>query len=359
MLLPIIVISDQGLRMPHVRASVRTCAVILTGWILLSGQPVSGQGRIRLEATAHTTSDKLASLGDVIGAVIGTGQTVFLLDANPPRIVATDLRLRELASFGRQGSGPGEFRNPVSLAMVSGGRIAVLDRALRRITIVAATNGGKTIVLHRTMPLLVPAEAMCALPDDKFLVYGFAGGNRLHVLDSAGKVLRSFAPPRGSGSPMASTLLAAGLIACDNRRDEVVVSSKFLSTVEAFRISTGQLVWLDSLRFFRPLELEDHGTTVSISSSGLAGYSSIASLFQIGNYRVFQTVYEARQDHPTVDTVVTLVYDIHRAAWMPYQVNVPLSFRLTDTNVVSVDSGPQLELEIRLSRILFGPTPRN
>ncbi|HXF95253.1 MAG TPA: hypothetical protein VNI61_04040 [Gemmatimonadales bacterium] len=189
------------------------------------------------------------------------------------------------------------------------------------------------------------------MADSNLLVYGLRLGSRLHVVDLDGRRLRSFASADATLSPMAQDLLAQGRIWCNPQRDEVLVSSKFLQLVEAFQISTGQRVWVDTLRPFRTIALSDRGTRVTISS-GRAGFSLVSSLFSIGDYRLFQTTYESRLDNPAVDTIVTYVYSRRTGTWFPPQFDVPLLLPLRGAKVLSVEESDRLE--IKLHRLAIG-----
>ncbi len=318
-----------------------------------SGAGLNAQQVIRLEQIARATSDRLLNeLGVVADAVADPQGRVFILDETGPRIVVTDSHLRPLGYFGRRGSGPGEFREPVSIGILADGRVAVLDRALRRVTILAVRQGGRSLVPERTVETRIASESMCVLADDKLLVYGFSGAARLHVFDLDGRQLRSFAPGDSTRSPMARQLLAKGRIACDQTQDEVLVSSRFLPVVEAFRIGTGERLWVDTLGSpFRPIVVTDRGRSATVAS-GRAGHSLISSLFRANDYRVFQTAYASRQDGADVDTVVSYVYSRRLRAWMAPQFQAPIVFPLRGGRALSVRENDRLEIQI--SRLIIG-----
>ncbi len=306
---------------------------------------------IRLEQIASTTSDRLTQLGEVVDAVADAQGRVFILDRTRPGIVVTDGDLEPLGYFGRRGSGPGEFQEPVSIGILADGGVAVLDRALGRVTVLAVRDDGRSLLPERTVSLRIPSESMCLLRDNKLLIYGFSAGARLHVLALDGQLLRSFGPADSRLSPMAQGLLAQGTIACDDLRDEVVVSSRFLPVVEAFRISTGERIWVDTLRPFRALKVTDQGARVSISS-GRAGFSFVSRVFSIGDYRVFQTVYASRRDTVDVDTVVTYVYSRRRGGWARPEFHAPILFLLGEEKALSAKEDDRIE--IALNRLIFG-----
>ena len=322
----------------------RNAAASACCWTLVLPPTASGQDAIRLQRVTGTTSDRLKDLAVVADATMDPQGRVFILDRIAPRVVVTDAHLRLIGYAGRRGSGPGEFREPVSIAIGPDRRVAVLDRALRRVT-VFDVRGDTALVAWRTVSIRTPSESMCVLKDGTFLVYGLTGGNRLHVVDLDARLLRSFGPPDVKLSPMAQDQLAQGRITCDLPGDEVLVSSRFLPTVEVFRISTGARVWADTLHPFRALAVTDRGGSVTLSS-GRAGFSLITSLFIVGDYRVFQTTYEARLDSAGVDTVVTYVYSGRARNWLPLQFDLPVLFPLRGGMTLSVTPGDQLAISL-------------
>ena len=332
----------------HLRSIV--VVVLLTCYCTSVATGLYAQQVIRLERITETTSDRLRELGVVVEAAADPQGRIFILDRTGPRIVIADGRLRLLGYFGRRGSGPGEFREPVSIGILADGRVAVLDRALRRVTLLAVRDGGRSLQVQHTVSLRIASESMCLLTDNKLLVYGFSAGKRLHVVDLDARRLRSFAPADSKLSPMAQELMAQGRIACDELHDEVLVSSRFVAVVEAFRISTGERSWVDTLRPFRAIVVSDRGAKVSISS-GRAGFSLISSLFRFNDYRVFQTVYGSRLDNPEVDTVVSYVYSTRARIWMPPEFHAPVLFPLKGARALAVEDE---RAEIQLNRLIVG-----
>lgn len=306
---------------------------------------------IRLEGTARATSSQLHDLAMVADAAMDGQGRVFILDPSLPRVIVTDSQLRSLGYFGRRGSGLGEFRDPVSIGILADGRIAVLDRALGRITLFQVRDGGAEVRPQETIQVGFLADAMCVLPGGRFLLHGFVAGSRLHVIGADGQRLRSFAPVAADRSHMAQTLLSRGRITCDTARDEVLVSSRFLPAVESYRISTGQRTWEGRLEPFRAITIEDQGSQVSISS-GSSGASLVTSQLATRDHFVVQAVFDARTDGATADTVTTYVYSRHRREWLPHGYRAPLMFGVADGMALTVRGRDELEMTILLNRVI-------
>jgi hypothetical protein len=309
-----------------------------------AGQILAGENLV-LKPLATMPGDALNRLGDVVAAVRDPHGRLFILDNKERRVVLTDEGFRHFVYAGRPGAGPGEFREPVSIGVLSDGRIAVLDRALRRVTIFRVRDVAPLLVPERTIPFRVRTEAMCILRNDQLLILGLADGARLHVYDLEGRHLRSFAPADSSLSPMAAGILSKGRIACDRGSDEAVVSSSVLPVVEAFRVTTGARTWADTLRPFRQIILRDEGDRVS-QSSGRTGHSLVSNVFVTDGYRVFQALYAARLDGAAIDTSVSYVYSRSERSWLATTFLVPLLFPLEDGIVVAVRQDPEFQVQV-------------
>lgn len=279
---------------------------------------------VRFDSTRQAVSARV-QLEGALDAVADSSGRVFVLGTNTGRIAVTDRQLHLAGYIGGNGADPGKFREPVSLGILGNGRLAVLDRAQQRVTVLAVARSGDSAAVERIVPLRSESESMCILPQGLILIYGLRDGQRLHVFDLGGNLLRSFAPADTSHSFMAQKLLAMGRIACDPAHDEVIITSVHTPAVEAYRVSTGERLWTDVLRPFRPLNLIDRRHSVTLESDH-AGYSRISGAFALNDLWVFQTRYDSRLDEATRDTVVTYVYSRATHNWLNPELGLPLVF---------------------------------
>jgi len=335
------------------RRVVRRCPTVLHPLLLtaaLSGcASPAGQSQdlVHLEPLA---SADLSNLGAVVDVAVDEAGHIFILDAHLPGVVVLDSTLIPLTTFGGRGSDLGQFSEPVSVEVLSKGRIAVLDRALRRVTIIAVQEGARALEARYTLQIDGPSEDFCSWSDSSLIVYGLSGGYRLHIYGLDGSRLHSLAPPATDLSAMAASLLTVGRIACNPSSDEVILSSKFQPTIEVFNVSSGVRVALDTLSPYRALTIYDRGDEVSISS-GPAGHSAVSNVFDIGAYRIVQTTYNARRDGANVDTVVTYVYSKSSSAWLPAQTALPLIFGFSEGVVFSIRPDHRGQARAGLKRI--------
>jgi hypothetical protein len=98
-----------------------------------------------------------AVLGRITGAVQGSDSVVYVLDRLWRKIVVFDPdgTLRDVL-LGGEGEGPGEFRNPIHMALLPTGELAVLDYSLVRLSYfdpVSGFKGSTPIEVHNPLRL--------------------------------------------------------------------------------------------------------------------------------------------------------------------------------------------------------------
>lgn len=149
-------------------------------------------------------------------------------------------------SIGRNGRGPGEFINPVSIA-VSRGQVYVLDTGNNRLSSFNYTGDE----VRHDADLRVPGRPsdFCALEDRLFLL-SYHADRLIHEVDRQGGIIRSFGQPEdpeaigrtGAGAELLRQTLNRGKLACDAEQGLIVLMHEQLPVVSAFR-STGQRLW--------------------------------------------------------------------------------------------------------------------
>lgn len=296
-----------------------------------------GQGAVHLLLRAQATLESLRDPGAIVDAAEDVRGSIFMLDARS-RVTVLDQHLRLLGTFGNQPGGPMAFRDPISIGVFRDGRVAVLDQARQAITVLRPELGGRQLVPTDTLKLSFFGRAMCVLRDNTFLIYGASHGMRVHVLSRSGRLLRSFAPADPTLDPKVQAQFTMGRVGCDQERDEIVLTSGFLPVVEAYRISTGQRIWADTLRPYRPAEISIRGSGMSIVT-WRAGHSVPVTALVLDNCRLLQARYLARRDRATVDTVVSYVFRDTSHTGPAVQRDIPLLVPLGGSKVLSVPAG--------------------
>lgn len=158
---------------------------------------------------APFTDDALGVVADVAADARGRR---YILDVQRRQVVVTSPSGGPPATIGRPGSGPGEFRAPVSLALDREGRLLVLDPGTLRIEIfrVADTEARRVGAL----PLAFPAEDLAACGDRLFLL----GSWRFHLIHEIspvdGRILRSLAPDSVPSDDLMAGYRSGGYLEC-------------------------------------------------------------------------------------------------------------------------------------------------
>lgn len=310
--------------------------------------PLACQDLVHLTSSVQARTERLHEPGPLIGAAQDGRGDLFLLDARS-QVTIADSRLELLGTFGRSADGSMAFRDPVSIGVLSDGRVAVLDEGRQAIVVMRAKHRGAELVPEDTILVRRFARGMCTLPGGAFLIYGAVDGMRLHIYDIRGRVLRSFAPADPRLTPAQQDQFAMGQLGCDPEEDQVIITSAFSPAVEAFRISSGRRIWADTLRPYRAATVTIHGRGLTIFTPR-GGHSVVASALRVGRCRMIQASYVGRQDGSTVDTVVTYVFGGASRARASVTLDVPRLVPLGGMAVLSVQAGRSL-LELDRLRV--------
>lgn len=314
--------------------------------------PTPGQGATSAVEVRRLASAGLAQLthGDSIqdAASDGLGH-ILLLDVPRSLILVADTALNVTATVSWREQGVTHLWDPVAFGVGNRGRVAVLDRRMRRITELSVSRDGRSLSWGPVTQIVLPsAEWFCPLRSGDYLVYGFRDGLGLHVVDGrTGAVLRSFAPADSKLHSMAQSVVTQGRIACNVSADEVVVSTSFLANIAAYRISSGQRLWSGRLDPFRPIVLVDREKSVTIGS-GPAGYSRVTAVFYSGVHIVIQTTVTTklgkRKSEP--DTVVTYVYSRDGTEAVGPTLATPNLISLGPIGTLVVSNGPDATVQL-------------
>jgi hypothetical protein len=123
-----------------------------------------------------------------------SGGPLFLAVGSIPRVkvLVYDSTGRQVTAWGRQGSGPGEFRGIRSVRRFRGDSVLVLEPGPRRATVLAPTGS-----YVRQVQLPLAADEIVPLAH-AWVVAGIdfeRGGHPLHTLSTSGELLASFGGP--------------------------------------------------------------------------------------------------------------------------------------------------------------------
>lgn len=215
------------------------------------------------EATEHESSNRYSvstdtiwsrgsaeDLEDAFGvltdAALDTFGNAFLLDKATLNIHEFDSIGRFVKDIGRSGRGPGELSNPRSLFWLPGDSLIVIDEVNG--IVVYALNRQGVVPQTRSIPLPFAAQDACRFKSH-YIVFAGHSGKLLHEFSDNGTLLRSFGEFLGPTQhphhqPAFNDM---GKVACFPDSDIVVTSSRIFSSIRAYRVSDGRLLWTDSI----------------------------------------------------------------------------------------------------------------
>jgi hypothetical protein len=323
---------------------------------------LSGQGAVHLTLRAQATLKSLGDPGAIVSAAEDSSGNVFILD-DRSRVTIADRQVGLLGAFGLSARGSAARSEPKSIGVLRDGRVAVMDRAQKRITILRPEQGGQRLVPVDSIAFSLFPEGMCVLRSNTLLVLGVdsaSHGMRLHVYSLSGRLLRSYAPADKTLDWRAQAQFAMGTLGCDEEHDQVLLANAWLPTVEAYRISTGRRIWVDTLRPYRPVDITILRKGLSIRWPTAGGHSVVAAALAMDSCRFFQTKFFGRQDGATVDTVASYLFRGAGRAAPAVQLDVPLLVPLGSGKVLSLPAAqPVLRLQdVRVDGCTVTSAPR-
>ncbi|HET7230858.1 MAG TPA: PQQ-binding-like beta-propeller repeat protein [Longimicrobium sp.] len=181
----------------------RTLALVLACAVAAAcgnGDRAVAHGAAPARVVAVTRWDTLWSVG---GARDSTLLNPFLLSATDSLVYVYDGGARRLVAlsaatgapvwrFGRQGSGPGEFRGVRDIKRAGDGGVLVLDPRNNRIT---HLDRGGAVVSRIPLDQVGHAEQMAPLPDGRMVLLTMSPESAFAVVGADGRVQRRFSLP--------------------------------------------------------------------------------------------------------------------------------------------------------------------
>ena len=226
------------------------------------------------EAEATVSLGQLGLDGDAqevfgmeIDVALDTESRIFVLDRRNHTVKLFGTDGRYLGGFGRAGPGPGEFRDPTAIELLSDGRVAVVDRGNAIKVFAPADSGYNHTVTHSVR--LVP-EGACSI-DDRVFVSGWDSENstvihEIPMADDRDSVAKSFGQGYSSGYWLVQQQLSRGPIACLGKPLRVFFAFERIPVVRAYSEDSGSLLWAATLvDYLQPPLIEEIGVGLGIS----------------------------------------------------------------------------------------------
>jgi hypothetical protein len=195
---------------------------MLVAWGSASAQEVKGrqlrnaqarEARIALSLSLVSSIGSLNGTHDAFGNIwdvdIDSRGRIYVADYGQSRVTVFDRSGRFVRQLGRRGSGPGEFRHPMQLAVGYGDTLYVYDVGLRRLSKFAPSGH---FIEQYALGQLPAANDIEFLPNGDVIIAGFAAQSdaTLHLFDKEFRPRQSFASPDAAATRYFSESLLGG-----------------------------------------------------------------------------------------------------------------------------------------------------
>jgi hypothetical protein len=317
---------------------------------LLGPAPTDAQRRQRIGVVEQRSfgvmsGDPRFEFGDITGfSVDAEHDVVLVFDRQKLELSAFTNDGRYVASVGRSGAGPGEFRGAARVAgPTTAGGIYVPDHINSRIS--RWVLRGDSLVLTDEVRYHL-AGPICHLGDDLYLM-AYSDGNLIQKLDSRGLPTIAFGTAFVDGDPVIERFTANGKIACDANTQSVFVAATVYPVVRRYSALDGQLIWEAAV----PDMVTPVVTRNSRSSAGLPmfrpaegqeGWEPIVSvLVAPGDQLLVQYGSNAGVGNGReIVSVTTVAYDIHTGQLRELRTDLPRLDFATAKNAYSHANEP-------------------
>ena len=199
--------------------------------------------------------------------VVDGAGNLLVLDTGNHRVQKFDAAGKFLATFGRQGQGPGEFNYPSWLAVDGQGRLYISDPHSQQMQILTAEGQE-----HKTLKLLEtgagdvfmgkPGELIMGQPRMRFMMNmgekkPAAPPKLVKVLDPEGKLLREFGEPRDFGEDLVNSAANEVLLAVDGAAQTYLVFPS-QNRIDKYA-ADGRLLWRADRELPYDMEIKEKG----------------------------------------------------------------------------------------------------
>lgn len=324
--------------------------------IALDARPVASPFRLTATVRAAFGSEADSDgglIGHIRAAALAASGDVIVLDDNQRQLRVFDPGGAPRERVGRAGRGPGEFSEPLSLAVYADGRVFVGDLLLS-VLVFAPTAAG--IRYERTLRIGVAPRAMCFLRG-QLVVQGVSYGQPaiLHVFDRSGQRIRSFGALYRSPNRALNYQFGTGMIACDPVAGVVVYAPRAgIGEFRAYR-ANGSLAWRTTVTGYLNNRVEETpGGGYRISGTGKGAHSIHSLTLMPGLGVLVQIAYRTEQafrDHTAFTTLHSFLLDPVSGRPLPLGTTLqPILASGTGEVVLGFDD-PSPRFEVRSLRL--------
>lgn len=293
--------------------------------------------------------DALEVFGNLADIALDAHENVFVLDDRLISIRKFSAAGHYKANLGRAGRGPGEFTEPMAIALGRLNEVYVADAARRLLLFRPAGAGYRST----TIPLDFSPRDLCLLRG-KLIVHGISlrTGSVLFAFDSANAVERTFGEIYRSPNNAINRELSQGKVACNDKVGVIL----FAPVTNLFELRAyqpdGKLRWISAVDGLTPIELAE---VVGRAGSKLIrapkeGFHRIHSAVAYPpNHFVVQIAFEAWADRPTRPeqrALYTLLIDARDGRGVFVGDSIPPIVAASDRAIIVMRNDPFPRLEV-------------
>jgi hypothetical protein len=193
--------------------------------------------------------------GSIRDATTTSRLSVVVLDGINKTVYLVDSTGAVQAAVGKEGDGPGEFRDPVSIVALRGDTLVVVDRG--RMSIMTFVWDSPALQFHSSSRLPFWPNDACAL-HGRLFVLGLLDRHVLHEVTTDGRIIRSIASLPGGGADNSSSAAmrallegerGGGWVTCSEDANAIVHVTERLGEAEAVD-PAGTRLWSVTIRDF-------------------------------------------------------------------------------------------------------------
>jgi len=337
-----------------VGCTVAACVGGESGEDVSAPQVIAGAPTLEIGSTGDSSALTFGSISDV---EVRPDGTLLIADQLAARVVHVSPEGTVIATFGRSGSGPGEFVGPVDLALLPGDEYAVLDVDRGLATRVRVAGDRHSYV--GDLPLRLQALHFCSLGAE-LVVDSYFGDHAFYRYDLEGELVQEYYPLPETVDPAfdaAAQETMRGRLGLGNLRcletGEVLFLPEYDSALRAFA-PNGQEEWSVRLQTHATLGYRrdpEGRPTVEVPAQGWVhrgvAVHAVGPDLILAQLQHFGDSAGGRADPPTemrlirpstgeqftvIDTLPTLAYVAAEYAWgwrnLPFPQVVRIPFKV-------------------------------
>lgn len=239
----------------------------VTTWAVVGASPGTAQVELMRLDPRWTVGDADGPMafGEITDVAVLTGDRIVVLDRAERALWLLDAAGELVSKTGRSGRGPGEFVEPAAMD-VSGEQLFVLDQGAGRVSVYAIDNQELRLLDDWALPGLF--YDICAVGQQVFVLGAFEN-HAVHDLSTDGTFIRSFdpVPDANPGDFVAQEeqgFFCSGRLVCDPSSRRLIVAPTMRRTLRAFDLN-GRAVWSAALPDFHEAQLVSRGSAYGMA----------------------------------------------------------------------------------------------